>query len=211
MGLWQHARLFAMLNAVMADGYIGSFATKYLDPDTKLFWRPVTAIREGKADGNPSTTGDPSWTPLRTTPPIPDYDSAHATEGGAAAAVLAAFFGDHTRFSACSISEPAADNSCIDPTNGAPKLVREFRSFSQAARRTDCPGSMLDSTSARQRWMASGTVDRSAPTPPRPPSDPPGSDRRRYAVTHRQCRFVTTMNLGRGGRPGRHRHIFGSA
>jgi hypothetical protein len=133
MGLWQHARLFAMLNAVMADGYIGSFATKYLDPDTKLFWRPVTAIREGSADGNPSTTGDPSWTPLRTTPPIPDYDSAHATEGGAAAAVLAAFFGDRTHFSACSISEPASDNSCIDPNNAAPQLVREFRSFSQAA------------------------------------------------------------------------------
>ena len=133
MGLWQHARLFAMLNAALADGYIGSFATKYLDPDTKLFWRPVTAIREGNADGNRATTGDPGWTPLRTTPPIPDYDSAHATEGGAAAAVLAAFFGNHTRFSACSISEPAADNTCIDPNNGAPKLVREYRSFSQAA------------------------------------------------------------------------------
>ena len=133
MGLWQHARLFAMLNAVLADGYIGSFATKYLDPDTKLFWRPVTAIREGNADGNRATTGDPGWTPLRTTPPIPDYDSAHATEGGAAAAVLAAFFGNHTRFSACSISEPAADNGCIDPNNGAPKLIREFHSFSQAA------------------------------------------------------------------------------
>ena len=43
------------------------------------------------------------------------------------------FFGNHTRFSACSISEPAADNGCVDPNNGAPKLVREFRSFSQAA------------------------------------------------------------------------------
>ena len=32
------------------------------------YWRPVTAIREGDTDGNPATTGDPTWTSLRATP-----------------------------------------------------------------------------------------------------------------------------------------------
>ena len=132
MGLWGHARLFAVLNAAMADGYIGSFNTKYLDPETKLFWRPVTAIQLGNSDGNPATKGDPRWKPLRVTPPIPDYDSAHATEGGAAAAVLTAYFG-HARFAACSVSEPATNNSCVSPVGTGRKLIRHYSSFLQAA------------------------------------------------------------------------------
>ena len=39
---WTSARLFALLNMSLADGYIASFSVKYGDP----FWRPVTAIRE---------------------------------------------------------------------------------------------------------------------------------------------------------------------
>lgn len=132
LGLWATARLFALLNSAMADGYIGSFHTKYLDPDTKLFWRPVTAIRLANNDGNPLTRADAGWTPLRTTPPIPDYDSAHATEGGAAAAVLTAQFG-RVSFSACSISEPATNNSCVNSGNTAPRLIRHYRSFADAA------------------------------------------------------------------------------
>jgi hypothetical protein len=116
----------------MADGYIGSFATEYVDPETRLFWHPVTAIREAGHDGNPATTADPGWTPLRTTPPIPDYDSAHAAEGGAAAAVLTAYFG-HRHFFACSVSEPATDNRCVDATNSGPALIRRYWSFAQTA------------------------------------------------------------------------------
>ena len=77
-----------MLNAALADGYIGSFETKYL----YNYWRPVTAIREAGTDGNPNTAADPTWTPLVPTPPVPDHDSAHAVEGGAAAEVLRRFF-----------------------------------------------------------------------------------------------------------------------
>ena len=132
LGLWGHARLFAVLNAAMADGYIGSFNTKYLDPDTRLFWRPVTAIQLGNSDGNSATKGDPGWKPLRVTPPIPDYDSAHATEGGAAAAVLTAYFGN-ARFAACSVSEPATNNSCVNTGSTGPKLIRHYWSFIQAA------------------------------------------------------------------------------
>jgi hypothetical protein len=39
------------------------------------FWRPVTAIHEGDADGNRHTEGDPLWEPFLPTPPYPDYPS----------------------------------------------------------------------------------------------------------------------------------------
>jgi hypothetical protein len=120
--LWRDARMFALMNMAMADGYIASFATKY----TVLFWRPVTAIRAAATDGNPATEGDPTWTPLEFTPPIPDYESAHAVEGGAAAAVLRRFFGDATPFANCSPWLPDATTAC----GGA---VRHFSSFSEAA------------------------------------------------------------------------------
>ena len=82
----------------LADGYIGSWDTKY----RYNFWRPVTAIRLADTDGNPSTIADPAWDPLRNTPPIPDHDSAHAVEGGAAAEVLERVFGtDSVSFTAC--------------------------------------------------------------------------------------------------------------
>jgi hypothetical protein len=63
------------------------------------------------------------------TPPIPDYDSGHAVEGGAAAKVLARFFGTDTiSFSNCSYTLPAGQ-TCADPT----PTLRHFTSFSQAA------------------------------------------------------------------------------
>lgn len=61
--------------------------------------------------------------------PIPDHDSAHAVEGGAAAEVLKQFFGtDSIRFRACSLTLPAGSR-CTD----ASPLLRSFFSFSQAA------------------------------------------------------------------------------
>ena len=49
----------------------------------------------GRGHGRQPATRTPTrtWTPLRETPPIPDYDSGHAVEGGAAAEVLRRFFG----------------------------------------------------------------------------------------------------------------------
>lgn len=122
---WRSARLFALLNVALADGYVASWAVKYDDP----FWRPVTAIREAATDGNDATTADPAWTPLDTTPPIPDHDSAHAVQGAAAATVMARVFGtDDVPFSTCSLTLPDGQQ-CDDP---APTL-RRFASFSQAA------------------------------------------------------------------------------
>ena len=121
---WEQARLYALLDGALADGYVASFRTKYED----RFWRPVTAIRAAGEDGNPATTADPGWTPLETTPPIPDHDSAHAVEGGAAAMVLRQVLGtDRYEFSHCSTTLPGA--SCADAT----PAVRHYTRFSEAA------------------------------------------------------------------------------
>ena len=125
LDLWEQARLFGLLNMALADGYVGSFDTKY----HYNYWRPVTAIQTADTDGNPNTSADPTWTPLVTTPPIPDYDSAHSVEGGAAAAVLKRFFGtDRIRFRTCSLTLPAG-STCNDLT----PVLRRYNSFSEAA------------------------------------------------------------------------------
>ena len=125
LDLWENARLFGLLNMALADGYVGSFETKYL----YNYWRPVTAIQTAETDGNPDTVADPTWTPLVPTPPIPDHDSAHAVEGGAAARVLARFFRtDDISFETCSLTLPPG-STCDD----ASVVTRSFTSFSQAA------------------------------------------------------------------------------
>ena len=86
--MWENARLLALLNLGLADGYISSWSAKFL----YNYWRPVTAIREGDMDGNDNTAGDPNWTPLLLTPPIPDYDSGHGVQGGLAATIMQRFF-----------------------------------------------------------------------------------------------------------------------
>lgn len=112
LDLWQSARLFALLDMAVNDGYIAAFDDKY----SLLFWRPATAIQLAATDGNPATTADPSWQPLVVTPPIPDYDSGHSVEGGAASAVRCGFSGtDRMEFSTCSYTLPAGSR-CTDAT-----------------------------------------------------------------------------------------------
>jgi hypothetical protein len=126
LDVWQNARLFGLLNMALADGYIGSLETKY----HYNYWRPVTAIRLADTDGNPDTTADPTWEPLQPTPPIPDYDSAHAVEGGAAAEVLRRVLKtDQVSFSTCSLTLPLPEERC----GGANEVLRSYASFSQAA------------------------------------------------------------------------------
>lgn len=124
LDLWQNARLFGLLNVALADGYVASWATKY----HYRFWRPATAIREAADDGNPGTTPDKAWMSLRPTPLVPDYESAHALEGAAAAEVMKRVFGnDRIAFSACSLSVPGG--GC----NDAKPVRRNFGGFDQAA------------------------------------------------------------------------------
>jgi membrane-associated phospholipid phosphatase len=113
--LWDAARILALANIAMADGYIAGFAVKY---DVR-FWRPVTAIRRAAADGNAFTEPDETWSPYLITPPVPDYPSTHTVVGAAAATVLIHFFGDRIRYATTSVTEPEA--------------TRRFRGFSEAA------------------------------------------------------------------------------
>ena len=103
------ARLLALVNLAMADGFIASFDAKY----HYGYWRPATAVR---------ATGAGEWLSFLPTPPIPDYPSAHTVLGAAAATVLARFFDN--------------DFIAFETTSGQPYpgLTRRFWSFSDAAR-----------------------------------------------------------------------------
>ncbi|MEP6912979.1 MAG: vanadium-dependent haloperoxidase [bacterium] len=114
--LSENARLFALLNIAMADAAIAAWDAKF----AYNFWRPITAIRLAATDGNDATIADSVWSPLLTpTPAHQDYVSNHSTVSGAAAAVLAAYFGDNNTFTS------ASDN--------LPGVLRTQTSFSGAA------------------------------------------------------------------------------
>jgi hypothetical protein len=124
-GMWENARLLALLNLGLADGYISSWSAKFL----YNYWRPVTAIREGDMDGNDNTAGDPNWTPLLLTPPIPDYDSGHAVQGGLSSTIMQRFFHtDRIAFAICSTTLPVGQ-AC----DSASPRTRSFSTFSDAA------------------------------------------------------------------------------
>jgi len=108
--LHRTARLLALLNMAMADGFVAGWHQKR----HFAFWRPVTAIRKAGRDGNPATTRDPAWLPLRPTPAAPDYPSTHSLLGGAAAEVLRQFTGgDRIRFCMPSTTAvPAGTERC---------------------------------------------------------------------------------------------------
>ncbi len=111
------ARLFALLNIALADGYTAGWDTKF----HYNFWRPFKAIQYTKDDGNPATEPEAGWQSLMPTPPIPEYPSTHAALGNAAATVLAAVLGNNTSFTTTSST---AQNQGEE---------RSFSSFSQAA------------------------------------------------------------------------------
>jgi hypothetical protein len=125
----ESARMFAMTNLAGADGSIGCWNDKYY----WNFWRPITAIREAAADGNPATEADPAWLPLfnptiavsgppLVTPGFPDHPSGHTCISGGYVHALQAFFGtDRIAFTAVS-------NKC----SPAPCPSRSFDSFSEA-------------------------------------------------------------------------------
>jgi hypothetical protein len=125
LDLWENARLFGLLDIALADGYIAMVDTK----NHYAYGSPVTAIQEADTDGNPRTTGDSTWTPLRATPADQDYASGQSIEGGAGAEVLKQYFGtDWISFEDCSTTLPAG-STCVDP---AP-VLRMFSTFTQAA------------------------------------------------------------------------------
>jgi hypothetical protein len=136
----QNARLFALVNTAMADGGLTCWSRKYTDN----MWRPILGVRNAAATGNPTTVGDPSWTPLGApasnprpgeinfTPNFPSYTSGHATFGAAMFRILERFYGrDDIRFTIIS-------DEFNGITRGAdgqvrPIMARSYDRFSQAA------------------------------------------------------------------------------
>src|SRR5262245_9002889 len=115
--LWRAARMFALLNMSLFDGYIAVWDSKY----EYNRWRPYTAIREAASDGNQATEADSNWEPLRRTPPHPEYVSAHSTGCAATFEVLKQTFGNHVSFT-------------METTTAPPEMpTRSFHSFSSAA------------------------------------------------------------------------------
>ena len=110
----EHARILALLNLAIADAAIGCWEAKY----AFVFWRPITAIPQADADGNPATSADPAWTTVFPTPNHPEYPSGHSCVSGAATVVLADAFGERTHFTISS--------------DALPGVTRSFRSFSAA-------------------------------------------------------------------------------
>ncbi|MFN0169542.1 MAG: vanadium-dependent haloperoxidase [Bryobacteraceae bacterium] len=123
--LWQAARMFALLNMSLFDGYVAVWDSKY----EHNHWRPYTAIREASGDGNPATGADSTWEPLRTTPPFPEYVSAHAAGCSGSFEILKRTFGDHVSFT-------------METTTAPPGMpTRSFHSFSAAA--SECADSRI--------------------------------------------------------------------
>lgn len=108
----ENARLFALVNAAMADAGILAWDDKYFYD----VWRPVLGIREHDPSTGPTAVGgnvldpdaDPGWLPLGApktnnvgqknfTPNFPAYPSGHATFGAAALQSVRCFYdkGEH--------------------------------------------------------------------------------------------------------------------
>ncbi len=119
-------RMFALINMSLYDLYLVSFDSKYFY-DT---WRPYTAIREGADDGNPDTGKDPDWEPEMTTPPWPEYPSAHAAVGALGAEIVSNVFGT-----------PEVKFEMTSVTASPPGTVRKYDNLDHAA--NDCADSRI--------------------------------------------------------------------
>jgi hypothetical protein len=107
------ARLFAMAHTAAADAAIAG-------PEAKYFyrtWRPRTSIPRAAEDGNPSTTPDPTWTPLLTVN-HPEYPSGHAFFSTALTDAVAAFFGTHE-----------VEWTIVTSKEAVPRLVQSQRTY----------------------------------------------------------------------------------
>jgi hypothetical protein len=97
--LLQHAREDALVGEALDDAGVATWSVKY----KYNLWRPITAIHDCNAWNANFTTCDPTWSSLINTPPHPDYVAGHPAFSGAAATVLASFFGtDNIAFNSTS-------------------------------------------------------------------------------------------------------------
>jgi hypothetical protein len=95
-------RFFAHLAIANADGVQSVFDAKY----TYDFVRPITAIRNAAADGNPDTDAEAGWTPHLVTPNHPEYSAGHPCITNSMVQVFEKYFGQNYAFDATSTSSP---------------------------------------------------------------------------------------------------------
>jgi hypothetical protein len=113
-----NARLLALGTLAMADSLITAWDSKI----HYVYWRPITAIREGDDDGNARTIGDPDWQPQINTPNYPEYPSGANNVVGALTRTLELYFGtDDITFTVIS-----ANPLAIPPT----RTYQRFSDFS---------------------------------------------------------------------------------
>jgi hypothetical protein len=99
----RNARLYAAVAAAMNETETSVFEAKY----HYLFWRPITAIRNGDRDDNPATERDADWVPLITTPMQPEYPCAHCMLAAAVNTVLRAEAGGSSALNLSTTSNTA--------------------------------------------------------------------------------------------------------
>jgi hypothetical protein len=85
----ENARAFALMNMAIADAAVAVFEAKY----HYNFWRPLTAVRSGDADGNSRTEPEPGWMSLINAPAYPSYPSGFGAFSNAARHALEQLFG----------------------------------------------------------------------------------------------------------------------
>jgi membrane-associated phospholipid phosphatase len=109
------AETYARVGMAIADAFINCFKCKY-----KYYAeRPSTYIRKGI---------DPTWVQYWPEPPFPAFSSGHATQGAAAATVLANIYGDQFEF-----TDNSHEGRARDTSQKVDFIPRKFHSFIQAA------------------------------------------------------------------------------
>jgi len=133
------ARFLALVNVAMVDAGIAAWEAKYY----YRHWRPVTGIRAGDTDSNPSTHQDPGWYPLGA--------PATNTQGGRTLRRRSRPIRPAMRplgvrcFKSCASSGPTARSSRSCPTSS---MARTWTFSETHAPFTPCP----TAPSARPSW-----------------------------------------------------------
>ena len=89
LSMSENARALALIMMGISDSLVASFYNKY----QYNLWRPETGIRNGSADDNPKTDGDPGFATFIPTPCFPSYPSNHASGTNGGLEVMRRLFG----------------------------------------------------------------------------------------------------------------------
>jgi Vanadium chloroperoxidase N-terminal domain len=142
----QNARLFALVNAGMADAGIVAWRAKY---EHKL-WRPAVGVREDDSGTGPSglgtastAAGDPFWEAYGAprsnqpgkgffTPNFPAYPSGHATFGTTVFELVASFYSVAKTALSFDFISDELDGQTLDNDGSARPVVRKTFNLAQA-------------------------------------------------------------------------------